>query len=60
MQEELTAENLREKVIALKSSVDSLIIHGADQKTQKLYKIIIEDYMVIKDKILLLEEVYIY
>jgi len=45
--------NLREKIIALKSSVDSLIIHGVDAKTTlKLQRIIIEDYMVIKDKIL--------
>ena len=45
--------NLREKIIALKSSVDSLIIHGVDAKTTlKLQRIIIEDYMVIKDRIL--------
>ncbi len=29
-------ENLREKIIALRSSVDSLIIHGVDAKTNKL------------------------
>lgn len=52
LQEELSEENLREKIIALRSSVDALIIHGVDQKTQKLQKIIIEDYMVIKDKVL--------
>ncbi|CDW89230.1 at hook motif family protein [Stylonychia lemnae] len=50
--EDIMEENLRDKIIALKSSVDSLIIHGVNQKTQKLQKIIVEDYMVIKDKIL--------
>lgn len=53
--------NLREKLIALRSSVDALIIHGVDppssldgqeSKTQKLQRIIVEDYMVIKDKVL--------
>ncbi len=53
--EDVSAEdtNLREKIIALKSSVDSLIIHGVEAKTTlKLQRIIIEDYMVIKDRIL--------
>ena len=50
--EDVLQDNLREKIIALRSSVDSLIIHGVDSKTLKLQKIIIEDYMVIKDKIL--------
>eukprot|EP00347_Sterkiella_histriomuscorum_P002311 403368647 len=50
--EDVIQDNLREKIIALKSSVDSLIIHGVDPKTQKLQKIIIEDYMVIQDKVL--------
>jgi hypothetical protein len=31
--EDVQEDNLREKIIALKSSVDSLIIHGVDQKT---------------------------
>lgn len=50
--EDVLQDNLREKIIALKSSVDSLIIHGSDAKTVKLQKIIVEDYMVIKDKVL--------
>lgn len=51
--EDVEEDNLREKIIALKSSVDSLIIHGAEVKTtQKLQRIIVEDYMVIKDRIL--------
>lgn len=46
-------DTLREKIIALKSSVDSLIIHGVEAKTTlKLQRIIIEDYMVIKDSTL--------
>lgn len=32
--------------------MDSLIIHGTDAKTQKLQTIIIEDYLLVKDKIL--------
>ena len=31
--EDVEEDNLREKIIALKSSVDSLIIHGAEVKT---------------------------
>ena len=50
--DDLTKNNLNEKIIALKSSVDSLIIHGADSSTQKLQKIIVEDYMLIKNKVL--------
>jgi len=51
--EDVQQDNLREKIIALKSSVDSLIIHGVDAKTtQKLQRTIIEDYMVTKDRIL--------
>jgi hypothetical protein len=53
--EDVTPEdtNLREKIIALRSSVDSLIIHGVDAKhTLKLQRIIVEDYMVIRDRIL--------
>ena len=51
--EDVQEDNLREKIIALKSSVDSLIIHGVDQKTTlKLQRIIMEDYMVTKDRIL--------
>lgn len=46
-------DNLKEKIIALKSSVDSLIIHGVESKnTQKLQRIIVEDYLVIKDRLL--------
>lgn len=37
----------------MKSSVDSLIIHGVDAKTtQRLQRIIVEDYLVIKNKML--------
>jgi len=51
--EEVDGDNLREKIIALKSSVDSLIIHGIDPKTTlKLHRIIVEDYMVVKDRVL--------
>jgi len=32
LNEEVLEDNLRIKIIALKSSVDSLIIHGVDQK----------------------------
>jgi hypothetical protein len=44
---------VREKIIALKSSVDSLIIHGIDARTTlKLQRIIVEDYLVSKDRLM--------
>lgn len=33
LSEDVTQNNLPEKIIALKASVDSLIIHGTDNKT---------------------------
>lgn len=43
-------DNLREKVIALKSSVDALIIHGGEARsTQKLQRLLLEDYLVSRD-----------
>lgn len=51
--EDVQEDNMRDKIIALKSSVDSLIIHGVDTKTTlRLQTIIFEDYIVIKDRIL--------
>jgi len=50
--EDVLEDNIREKMIALRSSVDGMIIHGIDSKTQKLYNVIINDYMASNDKLM--------
>ena len=49
----LERENKREKVIAIKSVVDSLIIHGlSEDKFAHFFKILTRDYLTTKDRIL--------
>jgi hypothetical protein len=35
--EDVDDNNIREKVIAMKSGIDGLIIHGVDDETRELY-----------------------
>jgi hypothetical protein len=51
--EEVSIENKREKVIAIKSVVDGLIVHGiCDQKSQELFDLITGTFLTIKEKVL--------
>lgn len=55
LQEELSPEkdNKREKVIAIKSVVDGLILHGIkEQQLEKFFEIITVDYLTTKDRVL--------
>ena len=55
LEEDLSAdkENRREKVIAIKSVVDGLIIHGiAEEQMSQFFDVLTNKYLIIKDKIL--------
>lgn len=52
LREDVLADNKREKVVALKSVVDSFIIHGIEEKTEDLWHIITNEYLTIADKVL--------
>ena len=55
LEEELAPDrdNKREKVIAIKSVVDGLILHGIeDEKLAKFFELITVNYMTTKDRIL--------
>jgi len=43
---------MNEKIIALRASVDALIMHGPDEQTIKIYKVITGQYLLTKNKIL--------
>ena len=49
----MSIENKREKVIAIKSVVDGLIVHGiCDEKSQELFDLITGTFLTIKEKVL--------
>jgi len=50
--EDVNMDNKREKVIALKSSVDGLIVHGVTEETVELYELITQEYLRVKDRVL--------
>lgn len=55
MEEELgpDKDNKREKVIAIKSVVDGLIIHGIkDDQLDQFFTILTENYLTVKDRVL--------
>ena len=45
--------NRRDRIIALKSAIDGLIVHGlVDEKTSELFEMITTDFLRIRDRIL--------
>ena len=51
--EDVSIENKREKVIAIKSVVDGLIVHGlCDDKSQALFDLITGPFLTIREKVL--------
>ena len=50
--DDFSSNTIKEKIIALRSSVDALIIHGMSKDCAELYSIITEDYLVIRNKTL--------